>query len=168
MNYILKIMFLLGAVLVISNPSWGAIYKCPTKNGGITYSNTPCESGARKDGDTWVNLNDEREQKARQDELRRDAIEKARTQRDKAQIHYAPDSGIAIESGTPTTSKSMQSRFRCDGRIHCSQMTSCEEATFFLMNCPNTKMDGNNDGVPCEQQWCETGSDSNFSGRRRH
>jgi excalibur calcium-binding domain-containing protein len=44
--------------------------------------------------------------------------------------------------------------FKCDGRIYCSQMTSCEEATFFLKNCPGVKMDGNNDGVPCEQQWC--------------
>lgn len=46
------------------------------------------------------------------------------------------------------------SAFRCDGRTHCSQMTSCTEATFFLRNCPNVQMDGNNDGVPCEQQWC--------------
>ena len=44
--------------------------------------------------------------------------------------------------------------YRCDGRVYCSQMTSCEEATYFLRNCPNVKMDGNNDGVPCEQQWC--------------
>ncbi len=44
--------------------------------------------------------------------------------------------------------------FRCDGRTHCSQMTSCNEATFFINNCPATSMDGNNDGVPCEQQWC--------------
>ena len=44
--------------------------------------------------------------------------------------------------------------YHCDGRTHCSQMSSCEEATFFSNNCPNTKMDGNNDGVPCEQQWC--------------
>jgi hypothetical protein len=27
-------------------------------------------------------------------------------------------------------------RFRCDGRTYCSQITSCEEATFFLKNCP--------------------------------
>lgn len=45
-------------------------------------------------------------------------------------------------------------QFNCDGRTHCSQMTSCEEATFYLNNCPDTKMDGNNDGVPCEKQWC--------------
>ena len=44
--------------------------------------------------------------------------------------------------------------FRCDGRTRCSQMTSCAEATFFLQNCPGTQMDGNHDGVPCEQQWC--------------
>jgi hypothetical protein len=45
-------------------------------------------------------------------------------------------------------------QFRCDGRTHCSQMTSCAEATYFLRNCLNTKMDGNNDGIPCERQWC--------------
>ena len=45
--------------------------------------------------------------------------------------------------------------FRCDGRTTCSQMTSCAEATFFLKNCPGTQMDGNNDGVPCELQWCK-------------
>ena len=44
--------------------------------------------------------------------------------------------------------------FKCDGRTYCSQMTSCEEAKFFLKNCPNPKMDGNNDGTPCERQWC--------------
>jgi cold shock CspA family protein len=44
--------------------------------------------------------------------------------------------------------------FRCDGRNMCSQMTSCQEATLFLKNCPGMKMDGNHDGVPCEQQWC--------------
>ena len=46
------------------------------------------------------------------------------------------------------------SNFTCDGREYCSQMTSCEEATYFINNCPNTKMDGNHDGVPCESQWC--------------
>jgi cold shock CspA family protein len=44
--------------------------------------------------------------------------------------------------------------FKCDGRNMCSQMTSCREATLFLQNCPGTQMDGNGDGVPCEQQWC--------------
>ena len=47
------------------------------------------------------------------------------------------------------------SGFACDGRTHCSQMTSCAEATYFLKNCPGVQMDGGNrDGVPCESQWC--------------
>ncbi|MGJ0431586.1 excalibur calcium-binding domain-containing protein [Methylobacter sp.] len=33
-------------------------------------------------------------------------------------------------------------------------MTSCEEATFFLKNCPNQQTDGDNNGIPCEKQWC--------------
>jgi len=41
--------------------------------------------------------------------------------------------------------------FHCDGRQHCSQMTSREEAEFFVRNCPNTKMDGDRDGIPCER-----------------
>lgn len=45
--------------------------------------------------------------------------------------------------------------FRCDGRVHCSQMQSCGEAKYFLQNCPGTKMDGDGDGIPCESQWCE-------------
>lgn len=57
-------------------------------------------------------------------------------------------------SPAPDAAPAPSTRFRCDGRTHCSQMTSCEEATFFLRNCPGVKMDGDNDGVPCEQQWC--------------
>jgi hypothetical protein len=41
-------------------------------------------------------------------------------------------------------------QFKCDGRVYCSQMTSRAEAEFFLKNCPNTKMDGDRDGIPCE------------------
>ncbi|WP_330565853.1 excalibur calcium-binding domain-containing protein [Pseudomonas yamanorum] len=46
------------------------------------------------------------------------------------------------------------SGFKCDGRKYCSQMTSCLEAKTFLSNCPGMQMDGDNDGVPCERQWC--------------
>jgi len=44
--------------------------------------------------------------------------------------------------------------FSCDGRTHCSQMRSCDEATWFINHCPGTKMDGDGDGVPCEDQFC--------------
>ena len=53
-----------------------------------------------------------------------------------------------------SSSTAVPSLFHCDGRTHCSQMTSCDEAEFFLRNCPNVEMDGNHDGEPCEQQWC--------------
>lgn len=49
------------------------------------------------------------------------------------------------------------SAYQCDGRQHCSQMHSCAEAKYFLKNCPDPKMDGNHDGVPCEEQWCTSG-----------
>lgn len=61
-------------------------------------------------------------------------------------------------AGTATSSlPTAPSRWRCDGRRHCSQMSSCEEAKFFLANCPGVEMDGNHDGVPCEKQWCRSG-----------
>ncbi|WP_081933500.1 excalibur calcium-binding domain-containing protein [Shewanella mangrovi] len=43
-----------------------------------------------------------------------------------------------------------QQQFRCDGRKYCSEMRSRAEAEFFLKNCPGTRMDGDNDGIPCE------------------
>lgn len=44
--------------------------------------------------------------------------------------------------------------YRCEGKKYCSEMTSCKEARFYLMNCPNVQIDGDNDGIPCESQWC--------------
>lgn len=43
------------------------------------------------------------------------------------------------------------SQFSCDGRQYCSQMTSRAEAVYFIRHCPNTKMDGDRDGIPCER-----------------
>lgn len=46
-------------------------------------------------------------------------------------------------------------KFQCEaGKTHCSHMSSCAEATFYIQHCPNTQMDGNGDGIPCERQWC--------------
>ncbi|MGH8061509.1 MAG: cold shock domain-containing protein [Pseudoxanthomonas sp.] len=59
-----------------------------------------------------------------------------------------------MDSPAQATTPAPAQAFTCDGRTHCSQMTSCAEATYFLQHCPNTKMDGNGDGEPCEQQWC--------------
>ena len=76
------------------------------------------------------------------------------TRQARAEPAYAadvPGERPAVRPDRPLGSKA----YTCDGRIYCSQMTSCEEATWFLKNCPGTKMDGNNDGIPCEKQWCK-------------
>jgi hypothetical protein len=62
-----------------------------------------------------------------------------------------PDSAPAPAHTEPSF---VDQTFTCDGRTHCSQMTSCPEATYFLQHCPNTQMDGDHDRIPCEQQWC--------------
>jgi len=71
---------------------------------------------------------------------------------------YTQYTGRVQRLETPLSSQGGSSSgakpFRCDGRTHCSQMTSCEEAKFFLRSCSGTRMDGDNDGVPCEAQWC--------------
>jgi cold shock CspA family protein len=55
-------------------------------------------------------------------------------------------------------SKAMESddnsELSCQGKRYCSEMVSCKEAKFYLRNCPGVKIDGDNDGVPCEAQWC--------------
>ncbi|MFC1750237.1 excalibur calcium-binding domain-containing protein [Pseudomonadota bacterium] len=45
-------------------------------------------------------------------------------------------------------------QYSCSGKTHCSQMRSCDEAIYYQNNCPNTEMDGDLDGIPCERQWC--------------
>ncbi len=69
--------------------------------------------------------------------------------------HFAGTKPAAAESASmPMAAVAPQpaakQRFRCDGRQYCTQMTSRAEAQFFTRNCPDTKMDGDHDGVPCE------------------
>ena len=39
--------------------------------------------------------------------------------------------------------------FTCAGKRYCREMTSCEEAKFYLTQCGVGSLDGNKDGVPC-------------------
>ncbi|GLT15944.1 excalibur calcium-binding domain-containing protein [Vibrio algivorus] len=61
-----------------------------------------------------------------------------------ADYEYSPPN-ISIPSFSAS-----EENFTCDGRQYCSEMTSRAEAKFFIQNCPNTKMDGDDDGEPCE------------------
>lgn len=72
-----------------------------------------------------------------------------------------PETAVASNFSTDTDALKVTptpapvEKFHCDGRTYCSQMHSCAEAIYFVQHCPNTKMDGDNDGLPCEQQWCQ-------------
>ena len=64
-----------------------------------------------------------------------------------------PGDSNAITTLTSAIPESSED-FSCDGRTRCSQMHSCAEARYFVRHCPGTQMDGDHDGEPCEQQWC--------------
>ena len=45
--------------------------------------------------------------------------------------------------------------FKCEPKKNfCSNMSSCAEALFHQERCGVPDMDGDRDGIPCEQQWC--------------
>ena len=62
------------------------------------------------------------------------------------------DSSILQSAKQP----SLLQNYTCEGKQHCSEIESCEEAKFYILNCPDTKMDSDNDGIPCESQWCDS------------
>ena len=39
--------------------------------------------------------------------------------------------------------------FQCGSKRYCREMTSCKEAIFYLRQCGLSRLDGDNDGVPC-------------------
>lgn len=49
----------------------------------------------------------------------------------------------------------------CNAKKHCSEMTSCEEAKFYLANCAVNILDGDADGVPCEKLCLPASSKAN-------
>jgi cold shock CspA family protein len=75
----------------------------------------------------------------------------------RATIDHTPNTTIPSETllnrafSDTNADTDTKSQFSCDGRQHCSQMTSRAEAVYFINHCPNTKMDGDNDGIPCER-----------------
>ncbi len=122
-----------------TNSSAGSMTKCITKQGEVIYGTVPsgtiCEKVEPVKGSLTIVSSD----------------------------YFGSISDVAIgqnnEPESLATSASSQLRplsssYRCNGKQHCSQMRSCEEAVFYLNNCPNTRMDSDGDGVPCERQFC--------------
>ena len=138
-------MFVLVFAVLYSVNSHGGIYKCTDAKGHVSYTDTACSTKAG-----------------------RQAFEvQPKQEAPQSSFFFAPTQKIKSFfksiSNDRTTSPELpanaplvkQQTYHCDGRTYCSQMTSCSEATFFINNCPDTKMDGDNDGVPCESQWCQ-------------
>lgn len=38
----------------------------------------------------------------------------------------------------------------CGDKYYCKEMSSCREAIHYLRNCGLSRLDGDNDGIPCE------------------
>jgi cold shock CspA family protein len=70
------------------------------------------------------------------------------TDRAEASRAAVPQGLMSAEPAATKPQMQQQPAFHCDGRQHCSQMTSCIEAKLFLKNCPGMEMDGDGDGVP--------------------
>ncbi|HPE02067.1 MAG TPA: excalibur calcium-binding domain-containing protein [Burkholderiaceae bacterium] len=140
-----KLSSLLAAVasLAAATALAAPVNKCIV-NGTVTYQQEPCPTGQVRKPPTVQELN---------------AEEKKRREAAAAATPPKPTlAGPTEPAGTPEkiapATRAATSRYQCDGRTYCSQMTSCAEAKFFLANCPGVKMDGDRDGIPCEEQWC--------------
>lgn len=127
-------LFLLATLVVATGAHAAPLNKCVI-NGSVSYQQTPCPSARARKDPTLEELN---------------AAQKKRQTTSTNTAPTLPQATRAVASMPPAAISS----YRCDGRKHCSQMSSCAEAKFFLSYCPGVKMDGDNDGIPCEDQWC--------------
>lgn len=143
----IKRLMVIGHVILLTTLSAVAVtpvHKC-NLNGSVTFQSDPCPSTEARQQPTLEQLNAERSKRQRQGESA-----------SSAPLGQGADArGSPIHNPVPAATVDRPTRFGCDGRTHCSQMTSCAEAKYFLANCPGVKMDGNHDGVPCELQWCQ-------------
>ena len=130
-----------GLVLAASVVQAAPMNKCVV-NGSVTYQQGPCPSNQARKDPTLEELN---------------AAEKKRRAPAASAAAATPREAApppALAPAPAPAPAAVSNSFSCDGRKYCSQMRSCAEAKYFLANCPGVKMDGDGDGIPCEQQWC--------------
>jgi hypothetical protein len=143
-----------GALVAVSTPASATqVYKC-TVNGTVSYQSVPCPSGPPGKRPTLEQLN--AAEKLKRERQASESPARVPTSPGQRMPYSSPV--VASPSAAPATPAAPAAlpagSFRCDGRTHCSQMNSCAEAKYFLRNCPDVKMDGDLDGIPCEDQWC--------------
>jgi endonuclease YncB( thermonuclease family) len=62
--------------------------------------------------------------------------------------HHKGAIAPAFHTVTPASQQGAQRK--CGTKRFCRQMTSCEEARFYLTQCGVSSLDGDKDGIPCE------------------
>jgi hypothetical protein len=77
--------------------------------------------------------------------------QRARAERE-AEIARQP---AARKAAPAKAADSGVSFFTCDGRTACKQMTSCEEARYFIKTCPGFNSGVFGEEASCEKQWCK-------------
>jgi hypothetical protein len=132
-------------LLLAAGPGLAAPANKCVIDGQVTYQQGPCPSGQVRKPPTLEELN-------AAEKRRRAAAAEAANASTKSGAP-PPQTSTPAPAPTPAISPRMPT-YRCDGRRYCSQMSSCAEAKFFLANCPGVEMDGDKDGIPCEQQYC--------------
>ncbi|MFM2119769.1 MAG: hypothetical protein RL722_1237 [Pseudomonadota bacterium] len=162
----------LGLTLTLAitpGPAQAQIYKC-TEGSAVTYQSQPCPIARERGGKevTAAELNELRRKQlqaaaaaaasspAAASAPQRGETAAPTTVQPAAQDRPQRSTGTILQTRREPSGATTASPFRCDSRRYCSQMTSCEEATYFLRNCPGVEMDGDLDGIPCENQWCNS------------
>lgn len=71
--------------------------------------------------------------------------------------------GVRVKDGRPnvvpsvhtqsrsTKQQAQKASYQCGSKQYCKEMNSCEEAKYFLNVCGMKRLDGDGDGVPCQQ-----------------
>jgi len=64
-------------------------------------------------------------------------------------------SAAVKQTDSPVWPPLQLAEFSCEGKTRCTEMNSCEEAQFYLAQCPDVQIDGDADGIPCEREHCQ-------------
>ena len=140
------IRVLAGMLLALPAHAATPVHKCVV-NGTVTFQSDPCPSALPRKTPTKEELNSERKNLVQ-------ATNPASSRPVATPALSTPGTKSNRPESVAAPLAKPREQYRCDGRQHCSQMRSCDEAKYFLANCPGTKMDGDRDGIPCEDQWC--------------
>lgn len=54
------------------------------------------------------------------------------------------------EYKTPDAEGAFRATAKCGNKYYCGEMSSCAEAQFYYRNCGLSRLDEDNDGIPCE------------------